>query len=72
MDRLQRHRHYGGSRELSALHLMQEYIVYSRNDVKGQVMQATKWAHDEKTALSYILRKRPSRDGSCTLKRRIG
>jgi hypothetical protein len=49
---------------------MQEYIItYSRNDVKGQVMQVTKWAHDEKTALSYILKKRPNRDGSCSFKR---
>ncbi len=49
---------------------MQEYLItYSRSDVKDQVMRATKWAHDEKTALSYILRTRPAKDGSCNFKR---
>ena len=49
---------------------MQEYIItYSRRGVEGQVMQVTKWAHDEKTALSYILKARPSKDGSCNFKR---
>ena len=49
---------------------MQEYIItYSRSDVEGQVMQATKWAHDEKTALSYLLRTKPSKDGFCNFKK---
>jgi hypothetical protein len=32
-------------------------------------MQATKWAHDEKTALSYLLRTKPSKDGFCNFKK---
>ncbi len=49
---------------------MQEYLItYSRSDVEGQVMRATKWAHDEKKALSYILKKIPAKDGSCNFKR---
>tara|TARA_X000000950_G_scaffold219677_1_gene264529 strand:- start:8901 stop:9092 length:192 start_codon:yes stop_codon:yes gene_type:complete len=49
---------------------MQEYIItYSRRDVENQVMQVTKWAHDEKKALSYILKSKPIKDGFCNFKK---
>ncbi len=49
---------------------MQKYtIVYSRTEIEDQVMQTTKWAHDEKKALSYLLKNKPSKDGFCVFKR---
>jgi len=49
---------------------MQKYIIeYSRMDAVGKTMQTTKWAHDEKKALSYILKKKPSKDGYCSFKK---
>jgi hypothetical protein len=36
---------------------------------KGFISSAIKWAHDEKEAVKYLLKKNPSKDGSCVFKR---
>ena len=50
---------------------MNKYIInYSRDDMdKDYIGTTAKWAKDEKTALSYILKKRPEKSGLCVFKR---
>ena len=50
---------------------MNKYIInYSRDDMdKDYIGTTAKWAKDKKTALSYILKKRPEKSGLCVFKR---
>ena len=50
---------------------MNQYeIKYTMNNMPdGYVGRTCKWARDEKSALKYILKKAPDKNGFCTFKR---
>ena len=49
---------------------MKEYeIAYTHDETGDMVFRTSKWAHDAKGAVRFMLQKNPEKDGTCIFKR---
>lgn len=49
---------------------MKEYeITYTHDEMGDMIFRTSKWAHDAKAAVRFMLQKNPEQDGTCIFKR---